>query len=111
MLDRFEKEKAILSCEFCSEEYGADIASISSEFNEEWGEYRNPSMECPNCGALEFINVNLPEVPDDVPYDRLDPKERKQRGNVQKFIMMVREDYVRPTKANKEETRNDGHAD
>lgn len=96
MFKGFGKNEAIVLCDYCDEEYSTNLNSVDSKFDEFWGEYYNPPLECPHCGAVEIINVNLPEVHGDVPYKRLSPRERTQRSKVQQFIMMVREDYTRP---------------
>ncbi|WP_079480561.1 hypothetical protein [Halobacillus salinus] len=98
MLKGFEKGdgkgKVVVTCDKCGSDKPYSLDQLNSDFIEELQEYRNPVFEC-ECGRVEAVNINLPTFDEEPLADDLTIQEKTQRENVNKLIMMIREDYTR----------------
>lgn len=56
-----KNDKITIFCADCDTETVHSFDEKQLVFNEEFGQYNNPSFECPNCKSLTIVNFNLPE--------------------------------------------------
>jgi hypothetical protein len=83
-------------CDRCQNVFTDDCTGIIVRYNEEFGEYENYYVKCPQCGSIEFYNMNIPIDDTDEPFmtGDLPVNEEVQRYYVRLLIRTVREDFV-----------------
>lgn len=81
-------------CNNCKAENTHDLTNRESKFVQEFGEYENLSIECPECESVEAFNMNIPLDDTDEPFATgdLPVDEEIQRAYVRILMRIVRED-------------------
>jgi hypothetical protein len=94
MLESIIDRIMFLSCNVCKQRYQALIPNRTIRFLEEFGEYENLYVECPNCQTIEVFNMNIPVNDTDEPLATgdLPIEEEVQRYYVRLLMRYVRED-------------------
>lgn len=94
MLESIIDRIMFLSCNVCKQRHQALIPNRTIRFLEEFGEYENLYVECPNCQTIEVFNMNIPVNDTDEPLATgdLPIEEEVQRYYVRLLMRYVRED-------------------
>lgn len=95
MLTSVVDKRAFVKCESCGKMTYHDLSNVTCKYSEEFGEYENLYLECPNCPTIEGFNMNLPvdELQDDLPLYEMPLNEEIQRYYVRLAMRIVREDF------------------
>jgi hypothetical protein len=94
MLKEIQGNNMTVTCNHCQKENVFDLSQKTSTYEFEFGQYENPSFECPDCHAIEIFNVNIPLDDTDEPFETgyLPVGEEIQRHYVRLLMRMVRPD-------------------
>ena len=84
-----------IKCNYCNHSFHQDVQDTTLPYLDEFQEFENLTVQCPNCQVMETFNVNIPENDTDEPYEsgELPLKEEIQRYYVRLLIRLVRADF------------------
>jgi hypothetical protein len=94
MLKEIMGNNMTVICNNCNAESIHDLTDRKSVFLDEFGEYENLSIGCPECESIEAFNMNIPLDDTDEPFSTgdLPIEEEVQRAYVRVLMRIVRED-------------------
>ena len=91
MLINYQNNIATVKCNICEVENTHDLSDKNSQYLEEFGEYQNLMLVCPNCEAIEGFSMNLPLEEN---MEGMPEQEQTQRGFLRQIIQTIREDFI-----------------
>lgn len=91
MIKSINGKDLITVCNFCGHEKITNVDGMVLRKNE-FNEYDNLNIVCPNCGGGVVFNMNIPA--DDIDEPFLPEKEKIQRYYIRHLMRLIREDFV-----------------
>lgn len=74
-----------ITCNNCNHNFQDGITGKKLNYVEEFQQYENYAVICPNCSVIEIFNMNLPDEQDDYPLNLMPEDEQINRTNVRKL--------------------------
>ena len=91
MLINYQNNIATVRCNICKVETNHDLTNKNSQYLEEFGEYQNLMLVCPNCEAIEGFSMNLPLEEN---MEGMPQEEQTQRTLLRQIIQTIRADFT-----------------
>jgi 5-methylcytosine-specific restriction endonuclease McrA len=91
MLINYQNNISTVKCNICEVENTHDLSDKTSIFMEEFGEYENLMLVCPNCNAIEGFSMNIPLEEN---MENMPQEEQTQRTFLRQIIQTIREDFI-----------------